>query len=102
MIGDNQVPNDFTESQLLISKNEYHRILEMNGMEGVALVVLPDFRGIGIAKVLINASYDIATKSSKHYIWGQHYHTLDNLNEWSKIRTHFASDDEVHYTIKIL
>ena len=102
LIGDNQVPCNFSENQLFISRNEYLRILEMNGMEGVALVVLPDYRGAGIGKMLIQASLDVATKFHKQYIWGQHYMSLNNLKEWLKIRTHFASDNEVHYTLKLL
>ncbi len=102
LIGDYPVPNDISESQLLISMNEYHQILEMNGMEGVALAVLPDYRGLGIGKILIEASFDVATKFHKQFIWGQNYISLNNLKEWLKIRTHFASDNEVHYTLKLL
>ena len=102
LIGDNPVPNDISESQLFISKNEYDGITEMNGMEGLALAALTDFRGIGIGKMLINASYEVAKTNGKQCIWGQHYKTLDNLKEWCKMRTHFASDNEVHYTIKLL
>ncbi len=101
LIGDNHVPADLPIDNLLIPENEYKRILALNGMEGVVLGVLPDFRKEGVGKMLISNSYAIAEKFHKDYIWGQHYITFNNLPEWEKMRTHFASDDEVHYTIKI-
>jgi GNAT superfamily N-acetyltransferase len=101
LIGDNQVPDNLSDDQLLIPKNEYDRILEMNGIEGIALAVLPDFRGIGVAKLLIGESYNVARRLGKNYIWGQQYKTLNNLDEWKNRRIHFATDDEVYFTIKI-
>jgi 8-oxo-dGTP pyrophosphatase MutT (NUDIX family)/GNAT superfamily N-acetyltransferase len=71
------------------------------GIEGVALFLLPQYRGAGVGRKLrgmpLTLNYD--------YIWGQHFEDLSNLQNWVNFgRTHlFTYKDlgggDVHITV---
>ena len=58
------------------------------GIEGVALGVLPTYRGFGVGKAL----REIPKHMDVDYIWGQHFDCLNNLANWVKFgRKHMFS-----------
>ena len=69
-----------------ISKYENKR-----GIQGLALALLPEYRGSGIGKELrkmsINKNYD--------YIWGQHLKGLHNIDQWEKFGRRVIADGNI-------
>lgn len=51
------------------------------GVYGIMLAVLPEYRNMGLGKMLIDYSGSISD-----YIWGMHDNKLDNLKHWEKRR----------------
>ena len=50
------------------------------GLQGVALFLLPEFRGMGIGRVLRNIPLEMPVD----YVWGMHYNALNNTDKWVK------------------
>ena len=86
-LGQNQLPSDVKGAADYADKR---------GIEGVALFVLPEYRGKGIGHTL----RDIPLHSGMDYIWGQHYDELNNLEPWKAFgRKHMDTIDGVHITL---
>jgi ribosomal protein S18 acetylase RimI-like enzyme len=66
------------------------------GIHGVALCLDPEYRASGIGRKMMA----IPEASGADYVWGQHLHQLNNLEQWKKRRDHVLSDNEVHVTAK--
>jgi len=81
-------------AKIFISKN----LISDNGIQGIALCVDKDYRGLGIGNKLKsyfnNLKYD--------YIWGVQDKRLNNINHWTKSRVIFMEDDNYYCTIKFL
>lgn len=54
----------------------------LDGVEGVALGVDPDYKGLGVGKKLLEYSQRLPYD----YIWGQQYESLGNIEHWTKRR----------------
>lgn len=75
---------------------EEHGVENLIGVEGVALFLLPEFRGSGIGKQL----REIPKSLGVDYIWGQHFKELNNLENWTNYgRQVVFEDDEVFITM---
>jgi GNAT superfamily N-acetyltransferase len=59
-----------------------------NGVQGIALGVDSNYRGLGYGKQLIEESYKLF-QDDYDYIWGIHLTSLDNEEDWKKRRTIF-------------
>lgn len=101
LLNENKIPY-INEKNLKISVEKYKELQSNNGLEGVALVILPDYRKLGISKLLIEESYKIAKNLDCDYVWGEALKTINNLNEWSKVRTFIGETDGLYITAKIL
>lgn len=69
------------------------------GIEGIALGVKKEYRGLGYGNLLIEKSYELF-KNDFDYIHGQHLKTLNNLDDWEKKRTILEFDDEMFLSYK--
>lgn len=66
------------------------------GVEGVALFVLPEYRGKRVGDALRRAPLGVGYD----YIWGQHLKTLNNLGQWTKFGRRLVADvDGVYVTL---
>lgn len=68
------------------------------GVQGVALVVLPEYKGRGYGKQLI----DLPSQLGYDYIWGEQLKSLGNLHHWLKRRQLVADCSGVHVTMQKL
>jgi GNAT superfamily N-acetyltransferase len=66
-----------------------------HGVEGIALIVKPRFRGSGLGKKLI----ELPKALGYDYVFGQHLKTLNNLDHWLKRRRLVAFTDAVWVTL---
>lgn len=69
-------------------KEDLKSYKNLRGIQGVALAVLPEFKGLGIGKKLrdfpLHLGYD--------YIWGQHLKGLKNIDNWTKFGRRVVAD----------
>jgi len=73
------------------------------GIQGIALFLLPEYRGQGVGKRLRNMPLTVGAD----YIWGEHLEELNNLHEelnnlqqWLDFgRKHLTTVDGVHITV---
>jgi GNAT superfamily N-acetyltransferase len=56
-----------------------------NGVQGVALGVLKEYRGKGYGRLLIEKPYELFS-NEYDYIWGMHLASLKNIDHWKKRR----------------
>ena len=70
----------------------------LNGIEGVALGVDPDYKGLGIGKKLIEYSQSLPYD----YVWGQQYEHLGNIEHWIKRRNVAAYFPGLYLTYQML
>ena len=84
----------FNENQL--NRKEYIS----NGLQGVALGIDPEYKGLGLGKLLIN--YPIDNMGDRYdYIWGMHLKSLKNIDDWLK-RRELISDQGCYITAGFL
>lgn len=67
-----------------------HNLENLRGVEGVALFLLPEFRGSGIGRLL----REIPKSLGVDYIWGQHFKDLNNLKNWTDYGRQVIYEDE--------
>lgn len=75
------------------SKEDLSKYKKLKGIQGVALAVLPKFRGTGVGRLLRN--YPL--KLNYDYIWGQHLKGLHNVDNWMKFGRRLVGDCEDLY-----
>ena len=69
----------------------------LKGIQGVALFLLPEYRGMRIGNVLRNIPIKMV---GVDYIWGMHLHALDNVKQWTKFgRKLIDSYGGIHTTL---
>lgn len=71
-LGNNQIASEF-------DLPDYR---ERKGVEGVALAVLPEYKGTGVGRQLIEAP----RKLGRDYVWGSALRALSNVQHWAKRR----------------
>jgi GNAT superfamily N-acetyltransferase len=80
---------------------ELHADLEqfegLHGIEGVALVVAPEYRGSGLG----NQLKDLPRTMGYDYVYGEQLKSLNNLNDWLKRRQLVANCGNVWVTAEI-
>jgi GNAT superfamily N-acetyltransferase len=69
-----------------------------NGVEGVALVVDPAYRGHGHGKLLM----DLPREYGFQYCWGYQQKNLDNIHHWMKRRRLVARLGQLYVTLQDL
>jgi hypothetical protein len=67
----------------LVKEARIYGIDPMKGIEGIALGIIPEYRGTGLGKRLIMYPYAM---TDFDYIWGKHFTHLNNMKEWAKRR----------------
>lgn len=76
------------------SKEDLSRYAKLNGVEGIGLAVLPEYRDLGIGKKLraypLDKGYD--------YIWGLHLKGLHNIDNWIKFGRRVVCDSGDMFT----
>lgn len=69
---------------------------DYKGVEGVSLFVDEEYKGNSIGKMLMEYYKD----SDLDFIWGQAFHSLNNIEHWLKRRILFNDKYGVYYTIE--
>ena len=69
----------------------------MRGVEGLALIVLPAFRGTGLGNILKNVPKSLGYD----YVWGLQLKSLNNLDYWLKRRIFVADIDDCWVTMEV-
>jgi hypothetical protein len=87
---------DYPET-LLENIDEYKT---KSGIQGLALCLLEEYRGSGLGRNLRK----IPTQMNYDYIWGQHFKSLKNVNNWIKFGRRIIADgmidgDEIYVTL---
>lgn len=73
---------------------------DKKGLEGIALLVLNKFRGLGIGKLLISKSIEYAQNNGYDYIFGGQLKTLRNVENWQRAgRFIIAENKEIFVTL---
>ena len=75
---------------------DVHIYDKLIGVEGVALVIKPTYRGLGLASRL----KDYTRTLGADYIWGIQYRTLDNLQYWLRRRKLVAQGLDQNITVE--
>jgi hypothetical protein len=67
------------------------------GLEGVALLVSDNYRGLGFGDILKSYSESL----NYDYVWGMQLKSLKNVHHWMKRRTHFFEFEDCYITAKL-
>lgn len=70
----------------------------LDGVEGVALGIDPEYKGLGIGKALMEYSQSLPYD----YVWGQQYEHLGNIQHWIKRREVAAYFPGLYLTYQML
>lgn len=75
---------------------KYEELLTKRGVQGVAVAVLPEFKGTGIGKALL----ELPSTLGYDYIWGVQTKMISDIEQWTKRRKILLSspDDFFHIT----
>jgi GNAT superfamily N-acetyltransferase len=68
----------------------------LRGLHGVGLAVLPEYRDRGIGRAL----REYPDKMGYDYIYGMHLESLNNLENWKKVREVVYTSNFMHVTLK--
>jgi hypothetical protein len=99
LIGDRQL-SDVIDDEKAEPAEDLERYSHKKGVEGVALGVLPEIKGIGVGKKLKDS---LLSMTNADYIFGLQYKSLNNLQYWLKSRRVVAqshSDEAVFITLQ--
>lgn len=77
-------------------ERKYNELKEKRGVQGVAVAVLPEYKGMGIGRALI----ELPSTLGYDYIWGAQTKMISDIGEWTKRRKVLVSspDDFFHIT----
>lgn len=87
LLGDAQVPID------KLCLNKY---ANLKGVEGIALAIDPNIRGLGYGNLL----KDYPKSLEIDYVWGQQLKSLNNLDMWLKRRKLVGITDYTYITLE--
>ena len=77
-------------------KENLDRYRGQHGVEGVALVVLPEYRGLGYGAALKR----LPRQMGYHHVFGEHFKSSYNLDHWLKSRRLVAECDGLWLTLQ--
>ena len=86
------------KNQIPPGGKDYDFLKDLNGIEGVALGVLPKVKNLGIGKKLILYPQTIA---GVDYIWGMQYKSLENIDDWLKRRKIYLENPDFYTTYQL-
>lgn len=81
--------------EVFIDLNQY---VDKKGVEGVGLGVDPNYKGMGIGRMLIEYPQTL----DFDYIWGMQYASLGNIRDWLKRRELVAITPGIYFTLQNL
>ena len=84
----------------IIADKDLEEYPDKKGIEGIALCILPEYRGHGYGEMLKDWLENYAEANNYDFIFGQHLKSLNNLEPWLKRRELFKEDEDSFYTIK--
>jgi ribosomal protein S18 acetylase RimI-like enzyme len=103
-IGDSEIPalSDYKGSPMekYFVDSDYHKdLINLNGAEGVALGVNPEYKGynigVGLLRYMLqNSNYD--------YMWGGMLTSLQNINFWKRRSKVFFDSPDIKMTYALL
>jgi GNAT superfamily N-acetyltransferase len=73
---------------------------EGKGIEGFALCLLPEYRGIGLGRSLKDWLELYAEEEGYDFIFGLHFKGLNNIHHWIKRRDLYEETEDLYKTIK--
>mgnify|MGYP000962884365 CR=1 FL=1 len=76
-------------------KEDIQKYKGINGLQCLTLAVDPDYRELGIGKMLINESYKVAKNNGCKYLFGAAFSKLNNINHWLKRRRIVATIQDI-------
>jgi hypothetical protein len=89
----------FSNDQIpYIEKDTYYELEKLNGIEGVALGVLKEYKNLGIGKKLIEYPKSMPNVD---YIWGYQLKSLQNIDDWLKRRNIYAEGNGMYITYQL-
>ncbi len=94
LLGQNSVLNTLYKGMDV--KENIQPYVGKKGLEGVALFVLPEYRGSGSGRALKNYAQNLPYD----YMWGYHLKDFNNLQDWLKRRRLIAEDPNVYITLR--
>jgi hypothetical protein len=74
------------------------RYTGLNGLHGVGLAVLEEYKGLGIGRAL--RDFPCENMLNYDYIFGMHLESLKNLENWKKIREVVSTTPTMHITLQ--
>lgn len=80
------------------SHEDLSQYASKRGVEGIALLIDPKYRGRGYGELLKN----LPRQMGFDYVWGQQLHSLGNLQQWLKRRRLVADLGNVWVTLEDL
>lgn len=78
-------------------KIDLRKFDDLRGVEGVALIILPEYRKLGYGNMLKNVPKQLGFD----YVWGEQLHDLDNLDMWLKRRELIAVCSDMYVTAEM-
>ena len=75
----------------------YEILKDLRGVEGVALGIFEEYKGLGFGKKLIN----YPSTMGYDYIWGYQLKSLGNIDDWLKRRKIYADTEGLYVTYQI-
>ena len=73
-------------------KEDISKYKKLRGIQGCALVVIPEYKGEGIGRKL----REIPLKMGYDYVWGQHLKGLHNIDNWTKFGRRLVADGVIN------
>lgn len=78
------------------SKEDLNNYSDKKGLQGVSLFVKPEYRNLGIGRLLKDYSQELPYD----YVWGYHSFHLNNLDHWLKRRRLVGQDSNAYVTLR--
>ena len=86
------------DKQIPKGGNGYEDLKDLNGVEGIALGVLKEYKNKGVGKKLIEYPKSIPNVD---YIWGYQFKSLKNIDDWLKRRKIYFENNVFYITYQI-
>ena len=87
------------DKQIPKGGNGYEELKDLNGVEGIALGVLKEYKNKSVGKKLIEYPKSIPNVD---YIWGYQFKSLKNIDDWLKRRKIYYENNVFYITYQLL